>query len=217
MIEYGLSNIPSLVSAWDIGNPKCYSGVGIGWKDLISGQTTLGDQPWMNNISTITISIIIEKLAPFVGYAEHPIAKWNNGYQNNASFILYHFGDGNDGVLSWNYNATQDLATGWTGVGGPTLKVGVKQHVVLQHNSLFGSNVWSNGVKIVNRGGSASLLGQTILPTNNITYSAIFLNGIETFKNSTIQLHHVQFYKRELSDQEVYYLYGTHKSRFGLS
>lgn len=213
-IGYGFNNIPGLVSAFDVGNPKSYSGSGGTWYDLLNPtQTTAGDPYWANNIDSITISLIIQKIASVVGYAEHPVAKWNGAYDKNASFILYHFGDssGSNNQMHWYGNVNQDVSSGWAQIAPiGTISNGTYNHIVLQHTSVNGAQGWLNGAKTGSRG-ATGMLGQTILASNNVT-AAIGIQG--PLASSYSRVHHIQFYNRELTDQEILGLYSALKLRF---
>lgn len=220
MINYGLSNIPGLVSAYDVANPKSYSGSGSTWYDLCNPTLTGPGCPfWSINIDSITISIVVEKIATSTGYATQIVSHWNGGYNNNASFNLYHFGNytsnNQDGILCWYGNITQEANSGWANLtnGFDRMTVGNKYHIVFQHRSEVGGQLWVNGVV---QGGrcAAAMLGQSILPNNNGTDSIYIAGPLST---GTERVHHIQFYNRELSDSEILLLYTSHKKRFNLS
>ena len=92
-----------LVDAYCSADKNSYPGTGDTWYSLINGGTSPGDPSWANNVSQITIQLWIEKVGTGTGYANHPVNKWNSGYNVNASFILYHFenyqGNGQDGPM----------------------------------------------------------------------------------------------------------------------
>lgn len=210
-VGYGFNNIPGLVSAFDVGNSKSYSGSGGTWYDLLNpSQTGPGDPYWANNIDSITISLVIQKIATVSGYAEHPVAKWNSAYNNNSSFILYHFGA--DNSMHWYGNIDQNLNSGWAQIAQVGVMTnGSYNHVVLQHTSVNGAQGWLNGAKTGSRG-AAGMLGQTILASNNSTAAIGF--GSAPQASSFSRIHHIQFYNRELTDQEILGLYSALKLRF---
>ena len=207
----GLAHSPristdGLVLALDAGNLKSYPGSGSSWKDLIADKTFNGSDyssaSWANNIEQLTIFAVVEKIGNDPGYASHPINKWNTG-TGNASFVLYHFGEtGGQGAFYFYY--TQGAT--WTGRYGTILTIGQKAHLAFQWNSVTGSQVWVNGVKVGGRAGSG-LLGVSgsgpitaIAPTSNL-YTTV---------------HHASFYSRELTDAEVVQHYRAIGKRFGL-
>jgi hypothetical protein len=210
MINYGLCNIPGLVSAFDVGNPRSYSGSGGTWYDLCNtSATSPGDPYWANNIDSITISLVLQKISTVAGYAEHPVSKWNQSYNDNASFILYHFGG--DNSVGWYGNVNQDLSSGWTNLTqGVALSNGTYNHIVLQYSCFNGGQMWANGNKIGGRT-AGGMLGQTRLNGNTST-SGIGIIG--PLASSHSRVHHIQFYNKELEDSEITMLYNSHKNRF---
>jgi hypothetical protein len=70
---------------------------------------------WANNITNITISILLEKVTTTTEYAYHPISKWGATLVF-ASFVLYHFGNylgnGDDGSIRWYGGASGS----WSGL-----------------------------------------------------------------------------------------------------
>ena len=169
-----------------------------------------GNQSWANNVSEITICILLEKVGTGTGYANHPINKWNSGYNVNASFILYHFenyeNNGQDGLLGWYGNT---VGNGWTNIVGgfPTMVSGEIAQIVLQFNvANGGGQMWKNGVKIGGRAGTTGNLGA---PTN--PYSTMGISG--PLQSSTSKVHQVLFYNRELTDAEIIQNYNAISSR----
>ena len=168
----GLSHSPKistsgLVCLYDNKNPK--SSTGTSTMSDISGVTNItlsgnslaasSGLTWANNITNITISILLEKVATTTEYAYHPINKWGASL-GVASFVLYHFGNypGNlqDGVLTW-YAGLNGVT--WAGLGGHgTMVTGNIWNLVFQYNSSTGSKLWTNGVIVST--GSCGTLGQ---------------------------------------------------------
>jgi hypothetical protein len=159
---------------------------------------------WANNITDITISILLEKVATTTEYAYHPINKWGASL-GVASFVLYHFGNylgnGADGQLAWYAGANG----GWTYMGGHgTMVTGNIWNLVFQYNSSTGSKLWTNGTIVST--GSGGTLGQ------GGSSSDIGIYGPDT--NVTSKVHQVMFYNRELSDTEIVNNYNAiYKSR----
>lgn len=213
-VNYGLINLPGLVSAFDVNNIKSYSGSGGTWYDLYnSGADGPGDPPWANNIDSITISLVLYKIATVIGYAEHPVNKWNQSYADNASFILYHFGttSGFDNGFGWYGNVNQDVGSGWSVISGSmTLTNGTYNHIVLQYSCFTGGQMWANGVKIGERT-AGGMLGQTRISGNTGT-SNIGINGPSAGSYSRVM--NIQFYNRELEDNEILLLYNSQKLKF---
>lgn len=215
-----------LVLNLDAGQKTSYSGTGSSWRDLsgynngASYTTDLGNPSWANNITAITIMLWFQKLANYDNYALHPVSKWNAGYDKNASFILYHFGNyfGNysssEGDLTWYGNVTPENGTGWTNItAGFKAIIGNKYHVCLQYNNTSGGQMWSNGAKVGGRtAGGYNGLGQTSI---NSTVSNIGIqDGPEA--GTYQKIHQIAFYNRELSDAEIVQNYNATKGRFGL-
>lgn len=208
----------------DSNNTKSWPGSGTTWTNLADGtqySTDLGNPSWANNITAITIMLWFEKLAAYPDYAIHPVNKWNNSYADNASFILYHFGNyyGNnassDGVLTWYGNVTPQSNSGWTNLtsGTEQLTIGRKYHLVLQYNNTDGGQMWRNGQKVGGRaaGGYAGL-GQTSIVSG--TTNLYIQDG--PVAGTYQKVHQISFYNRELSDAEILQNYNATKARFGL-
>jgi hypothetical protein len=217
-----------LVLYVDTDNTKSWPGSGTVYQDVspsrISGSisggnsTTFGSaMTWSNNIEFITINMVFEKTFANSGYADHPINKWNSSYANNASFILYHFGNtggttpASDGVLGFYGNNTPENGTGWGSISG-SYKVAIGQIVflTLQYSYLTGGQLWINGAKVEGRYRSGKL-GQT---TINSTVSDLVIHGPGA--NGSHQVHLCQIYSRELTDTEVIQSYNAIGPRFGI-
>ena len=197
---------------YDNKNPK--SSTGTSTMSDISGVTNItlsgnslaasSGLTWANNITNITISILLEKVATTTEYAYHPINKWGASL-GVASFVLYHFGNhlgnGADGQLAWYAGANG----GWTYMGGHgTMVTGNIWNLVFQYNSSTGSKLWTNGTIVST--GSGGTLGQ------GGSSSDIGIYGPDT--NVTSKVHQVMFYNRELSDTEIVNNYNAiYKSR----
>ena len=213
----GLSHSPKistsgLVCLYDNKNPK--SSTGTSTMSDISGVTNItlsgnsmaasSGLTWANNITNITISILLEKVTTTTEYAYHPINKWGASL-GVASFVLYHFGNylgnGADGQLAWYAGANG----GWTYMGGHgTMVTGNIWNLVFQYNSSTGSKLWTNGTIVST--GSGGTLGQ------GGSSSDIGIYGPDT--NVTSKVHQIMFYNRELSDTEIVNNYNAiYKSR----
>jgi hypothetical protein len=162
---------------------------------------------WANNVTNITISLLLEKTGTGTGYANHPVNKWS-GTLETASFILYHFenyqSNGQDGVLGWLAGA----GNVWQYVspyGFGVMVTGNIWNVVLQYNSSLGGQAWINGVKAGGRTGSG-ILG------NGGSSSDIGIYGPDGAVTSKV--HQLMFYNRQLSDTEIVDNYNAiYKSR----
>jgi hypothetical protein len=172
-----------------------------------------GNQSWANNISELTICLLLTKTNTGTGYANHPINKWNSAYNVNASFILYHFenyfGNGQDGVLGWyGYGVN----SGWSNIGTygfTTMSVGQTFWVALQYNSSSGGQAWVNGTKSGGRSGNNGNLG----PTTSPTYDMNIYLPYEGNQMGTGYVSNILFYNRELSDSEMVKNYNALSSR----
>ena len=172
-----------------------------------------GNPSWANNISAVTICLLITKTGTGTGYANHPINKWNTAYNVNASFILYHFenyqGNGQDGVLGWYGYGTN---SGWANIGTygfTTMTTGQTFWVALQYNSSQGGQAWVNGSKSGGRSGNNGNLG----PTTSTTYDINMYLPYEGSPIGTGYVSHILFYNRELSDAELVRNYNAVSSR----
>lgn len=208
----------------DSNNPKSYPGSGANWTDLATGTsytTDLGNPSWANNVTGLTIMLWFEKLAAYPDYAIHPVNKWNSAYNNNASFILYHFGNyygqyaSSDGCLGWYGNVTAENGTGWTNItaGTAQLTVGKKYHICIQYNNSSGGQMWQNGEKIGGRtAGGYNGLGQTSI--NSTTSNLYIQDG--PVAGTYQKVHQIAFYNRELTDANIIQCYNATKGRYGL-
>ena len=172
-----------------------------------------GDPSWANNISNMTICLLLTKTNTGTGYANHPVNKWNTAYNVNASFILYHFenylGNGQDGVLGW-YGYGNN--SGWANIGSygfTTMSVGQTFWIGLQFNSTLGGQPWVNGSKSGGRSGNVGALGNTSSPTGNINIYLPYTGN----QLGTGYVSHILFYNRELSDDEMIQNYNAVSSR----
>jgi len=214
----GLSHSPKistsgLVCLYDNKNPK--SSTGTSTMSDISGVTNItlsgnsmaasSGLTWANNVTNITISILLEKVDTTTAYAYHPINKWGASL-GVASFVLYHFGNypGNlqDGVLTW-YAGLNGVT--WAGLGSHgTMVTGNIWNLVFQYNSSTGSKLWTNGVIVST--GSGGTLGQ------GGSSSDIGIYGPDA--SGPVKVHQAMFYNRQLSDTEIVDNYNAiYKSR----
>jgi len=215
-VNNSLPNIVTdgLVSYLDAGEVSSYPTTGNAMYDLMGGNsysgTIYGNPSWANNISNLTICALITKTSTGTGYANHPINKWNAGYNVNASFILYHFenyqGNNQDGQLGWYGCGTN---SGWVGIGGygfTRLSVGQTKWIALQYNSTQGGQSWVNGSKTGGRSGNNGNLGSTTSTTSNLQIYTPDQIG-------TGYINHVLFYDRQLTDTEMTQNYNAVSSR----
>ena len=213
-----------LVLYVDNENTKSWPGSGSVWQDMspsrIAGSVSGGisafgsSMTWSNNIDYITINAVLEKTGDIVGYANHPINKWNAGYNNNASFILYHFGttSGENGNVRFLGNNTAQNSSGWTSISsGYVMSIGQTVFLSLQYSYLTGGQLWINGSKSGTRVGIGRL-GQTSI---NSTVSDLIIHGPSGVSGQHI-VHLCQIYSRELTDAEVVQSYNAIGSRFGI-
>jgi len=216
-MDYGSIITSGLQMSFDGDYTVSYSQDGTSnWYDMNSSiQYSGGDAgnpSWANNASEITICVLVEKTGYSTGYANHPINKWNSGYNVNASFVLYHFEDyqGNnaDGFMQW-YGYT--TGNGWCGLtegyGSFRLSVGQIAYVCMQYKSSNGGGqMWVNGNKVGNRSGASGNIGP-----NSAGYSTMGIYG--PLGGGTSKVHQVLFYNRELSDSEMVQNYNAISSR----
>jgi hypothetical protein len=193
-----------LVLYYDRYNQNSYpTGIGNSMLDL-SGVTNLNlssygvgsssGLSWANNITNITISILLEKTATTTEYAYHPVSKWSNTLET-ASFVLYHFGNyqgnGSDGLLGW-YGGGSNSWKGLCFYG--VMVTGNMWNIVMQYNSSLGAQPWTNGSKNGGRGGNG-ILG------NGGSTGDIGIYGPDA--NGPVKVHQIMFYNRELTDAEI--------------
>jgi len=203
-----------LVMAFDSTYTLGYPLSGTTMYDMSSGNsfsdTDFGNPSWANNISAFTVCLLITKTATGTGYANHPINKWNSGYNVNASFILYHFenylGNGQDGVLGWyGYGS----ASGWANIGTygfAVMSVGQTFWVGFQFNNVNGGLAWKNGAASGSRSGYVGNLGPTNYgPSNMYMYLPSQIG--------TGYISHILYYNRELTDAEMVQNYNAVSSR----
>lgn len=213
--EYPKIVTDGLVMAFDSTYSGSYpAGGGSTMYDLMSNNsysdTIFGNQSWANNISNLTVCLLLTKTSTGTGYANHPINKWNTAYNVNASFILYHFenyqGNNQDGVLGWYGYGTN---SGWANIGTygfTTMTVGQTKWVALQYNSTQGGQAWVNGNKSGERSGNNGTLG----PTTSTTYDMqVYIPS----QIGTGYVSHILFYNKELSDAEMIQNYNAVSSR----
>jgi hypothetical protein len=206
-----------LVMSFDQTYTLGYAQSGSTIYDMTSGSSysgnIYGNPSWANNISALTICLLITKTGTGTGYANHPVNKWNSGYDVNASFVLYHFenyqGNNQDGKLGWYGYGTNG---GWRNIGTygfTTMTTGQTFWVGLQYNSSQGGQAWVNGNKSGNRSGIGGNLG----PTTSTTYSTNIFLPYQGSPIGTGYVSHILFYNRELSDAEMLKNYNAVSSR----
>jgi hypothetical protein len=188
-------------SIYDMGRGSSYS------------DTNFGNPGWANNIANLTICLLLTKTHTGLGYANHPVNKWNTAYNVNASFILYHFenwqGNNQDGVLGWYGYGTN---SGWANIGtyGFTrMNVGQTFWIGLQYNSISGGQAWVNGAPAGSRSGNNGTLG----PTTSATYDSYVYMPYQGSQMGTGYVSHFLAYDRELSDNEMIANYNAVKTR----
>jgi hypothetical protein len=204
-----------LVMAFDDAYTVSYPQNGVTMYDIKGNNSyvpysSVGNPSWANNISAFTCCLLLTKTATGTGYANHPVQKWNSGYNVNASFILYHFenyqGNNQDGVLGWYGNGAN---SGWANIGtyGFTrMSVGQTKWVALQYNSTQGGQAWVNGSQSGGRSGNNGLLGSTFTTTYDFQFYAPIQIG-------TGYVRHILFYDRELTNEEMTQNYNAVSSR----
>ena len=186
------------------------------WYDLCGGtqySSNIGNPSWTNNVSEITICVLIEKFYRTTnGYAYHPINKWNSGYNVNASFVLYqfddYFGNNADGFCAW-YGYTSN--NGWCGLTGGygefRLAPGQIAYLCMQYKSSNGGGqMWYNGTKVGGRSGASGNIGP-----DTAGYSDTFCYG--PTQVGPLKVHQSLFYNRELTDSEMVQNYNAISSR----
>lgn len=201
---------PFLKLCFDANHTKSWSGST--FVDLITGNdaNNIGNPDWLNNISFMTISVVLEWYAPATGYADHPISKFNSTLQN-ASMTLYHFqnyqNNGADGY--WAFIAGNG---GWTGLGnGGQLTYQARHHIALQFNMNTGSQTWFNGSKNGGRGVGGILGNSRVAGTGAIGFS-----GANPTGNGHTRMHHLSMWNSELPDDEIQRQYNMLKQRYGV-
>jgi hypothetical protein len=211
-------NVPTIGLQMALDSTNNASAGSNSWTNLMETGSTyysgsIPDSSYMNSASHLTISLILEKTGYSTGYASHPINKWNSGWNMNASFILYHFGDyfgnGADGLLGW-YGWTS--AVGWSDLTGGNfqtrMKIGDIWHVVLQWNQDLGGQMWVNGNKIGGRT-NGGRLGNTSHATSAVGTSGPNHDGLN-------KVHALNIYNRELSDDEIRAIFLSVQNRLTL-
>lgn len=174
---------------------------------------TYGNYSWANNISNLTICLLLTKTNTGTGYANHPVNKWNTAYNVNASFILYHFenwqGNNQDGVLGWyGYGSN----SGWANIGSygfTTMSVGQTYWIGLQFNSTDGGQPWVNGNPSGGRSGNVGVLGPLTSYTSDMNLYIPYTGS----QIGTGYISHILFYNRELTNAEMVQNYNAVSSR----
>ena len=179
---------------------------------------------WADNITALTIITVIKINGNDNTYAYHPINKWNGNYNNNSSFILYHFQNyqgtnpNNANRMTWYGNNTAANGTGWGNLcgGGSYHAVQNKTHmIVAQFNSSDGGQMWTGTDGSISKHGgrgSAGARGQT---TTNSTSSNLNVYG-PTYLSSIQNQLFTAFWSRELTDTEIEDVFFDSKRRFNM-
>lgn len=201
-----------LETCLNVDDKNSYSGSGDTWRDIVTGNAYVsnvsGPNPsWANDVNNITVEVLLQKTGVLVGYASHPVNKWNGG-TGNASFVLYQFGNynnnGADGAFAWYF--TRESA-GWGGIAYPTAFVTNQYgHMVFTYSSTNGANIYLNGENV----GSAIAAGRLGVAGG----SNIVVHG--PTDNGHTKVLHTAFYSRILSATEVRSNFRALRGRVGL-
>jgi hypothetical protein len=201
----------NLRAVLDKSNNKSYSGSGATWTDLVRNTTYTdtisagaGNETWMGSDSSgITISLVINKIDTFVGYAEHPVNKWIN--TTDASFVLYHFGTTAGGLLNafvWYGN----VGGTWRDIGSRLNAVnGTRYAITLQYNDASGGQMWVNGNKLGARVGSGTRANST---------NPLKIIGPVGSASSVVE--NLYMWDRELTDNEIRQNFEVIRGRYGI-
>ena len=220
-----------LVFVEDFKNPRCYQGSTsynladpsitgtVSQQSSVNAEDTWSNanvSSWANDISEITIFSLMHVLCAHTGYAEHPISKWNSSYANNASFILYHFGNylGNGSQLKfrWYGNQTAGDASGWASISDDVvLEPGATYLLTLQCAAPGSSQLWVNNVKSGSAVNLTGNLGQTSSGSSLGNMTTFIPPGGSYYRNAYNEA--IAVYNRKLTDDEVKYTYEVYKGR----
>ena len=220
-----------LVFVEDFKNPRCYQGSTsynladpsitgtVSQQSSVNADDTWSNanvSSWANDISEITIFSLMYVLCAHTGYAEHPISKWNSSYANNASFILYHFGNylGNGSQLKfrWYGNQTAGDASGWASISDDVvLEPGATYLLTLQCAAPGSSQLWVNNVKSGSAVNLTGNLGQTSSGSSLGNMTTFIPPGGSYYRNAYNEA--IAVYNRKLTDDEVKYTYEVYKGR----
>lgn len=220
-----------LVFVEDFKNPRCYQGSTsynladpsitgtVSQQSSVNADDTWSNanvSSWANDISEITIFSLMHVLCAHTGYAEHPISKWNSSYANNASFILYHFGNylGNGSQLKfrWYGNQTAGDASGWASISDDVvLEPGATYLLTLQCAAPGSSQLWVNNVKSGSAVNLTGNLGQTSSGSSLGNMTTFIPPGGSYYRNAYNEA--IAVYNRKLTDDEVKYTYEVYKGR----
>lgn len=220
-----------LVFVEDFKNPRCYQGSTsynladpsitgtVSQQSSVNADDTWSNanvSSWANDISEITIFSLMHVLCAHTGYAEHPISKWNSSYANNASFILYHFGNylGNGSQLKfrWYDNQTAGDASGWASISDDVvLEPGATYLLTLQCAAPGSSQLWVNNVKSGSAVNLTGNLGQTSSGSSLGNMTTFIPPGGSYYRNAYNEA--IAVYNRKLTDDEVKYTYEVYKGR----
>jgi hypothetical protein len=203
----------------DNSNSKSHSG-GSAWANPINSKsyTIIAENggvnvanadvdSYMNNITAITVDVWLEKISTIVGYANHPVNKWNAG-TTEASFVLYHFGaTGGSDFFNWygtgSISGWAPLTNGFYGVNGKTY------NIVLQYSDDNGGQNWVNGSKNGSIVTSKGTLGVAASPS-------VFQIQGPTEVVTGHKVLSVKVYNRKLTDNEIVQNFNALRGRFGL-
>ena len=192
--------------ALDTANIKSYPGIGSVWYNLKDRSVTEStNNTWGNGFSSFSIMCFIEILGSDLGYAYHPINKWNSG-TGDASFVLYNF-QGMNGATPNRFGWYANAGGAWKGISSITPQVSTGVHFVgIQYNSTSGGQMWLDGATYGGRTGN----GVVGSGSGNIT--------IQGGPDPTSLFHTkcVFFYNKELTNAEMKQNFEALRGRYGI-
>lgn len=233
--NYGARLPQGMCFCFDALNPKCYSGTGTTFTDIISGVTT-------NAVVTSSLAMDSTLGSPHLkftpgattrtAYIPFPSTNLNlpRGSVGTWSFWSYfqdqgsidHPNMGWETNSSWNGENGFVFGTGWN-TDGPRFGVNTNSFYV---SGGYQNNVWqhwmitfkantTNGMKAYRNGTLYTQINtgtQTISPANTNTFNIGATNGRSGNWGGYMDI--VQIWDRELSVDEVSFVYNAQKGRF---
>lgn len=158
-------------------------------------QIIIPDSATLDITGDLTILTYLDKDATLVGYAAHPINKWNNTV--DANYVLYDFGTTAGVGATDRYQFFANRGGVWNPISGPYTSPPANgmEYIALSYRTATGGQLYVNAGAVGGLGGSGNLA------TNN---APVRLGAASGFDG---KMDDVRIYNRALSASEVAELY----------
>jgi hypothetical protein len=174
----------------------------------------------LNQMSELTICLLLEKIGSYTGYANHPLNKWNNASTKTASFVVYHFGDylnnGDDGYIGFYANRGTAESSSWGGIMHRynRMNVGDITYIQLAYGQSGGESTLHINGELYATYPYVGILSPTVSPESGFGRPMnISLPGGHT----SSKVHNCLVYNRRLTEEELMINYQSVQNRINIA